>query len=87
MRVVKHWNRLPREVVDAPSVETLKSLLARPPWRNLRDQGERLEQGRRTLGEGGSGSVFNSIFEKAFHAKATFKANLFWTLTDISFTL
>ena len=24
MRVVKHWHRLPREVVDAPSLEALK---------------------------------------------------------------
>jgi len=24
MRVVKHWHRLPRDVVDAPSLETFK---------------------------------------------------------------
>ena len=26
-RVVTHWNRLPREVVDAPSLEALKARL------------------------------------------------------------
>ncbi|KFW01656.1 hypothetical protein N327_11723, partial [Fulmarus glacialis] len=29
VRVVKHWNRLPREVIDAPSLETIKVRLDR----------------------------------------------------------
>ncbi|KFW67429.1 hypothetical protein AS28_15037, partial [Pygoscelis adeliae] len=29
LRVVKHWHRLPREAVDAPSLETFKVRLDR----------------------------------------------------------
>jgi len=29
MRVVKHWNRLPSKVVEAPSLETFKASLDR----------------------------------------------------------
>ena len=30
LRVVRHWHRLPRDVVDVPSMETVKARLIRP---------------------------------------------------------
>ena len=30
VRVVRHWHRLPRDVVDAPSMETFKARLICP---------------------------------------------------------
>ncbi|KFV92047.1 hypothetical protein N326_12353, partial [Eurypyga helias] len=33
-RVLKHWNRLPREAVDAPSLEVFKARLDEA-WSNL----------------------------------------------------
>ncbi|KFW76555.1 hypothetical protein N305_03681, partial [Manacus vitellinus] len=29
LRVIRHWNRLPREVMDAPSLKTFKARLDR----------------------------------------------------------
>lgn len=37
MKVVRHWHRLPREAVDAPSLEVLEAGLDRP-WSNLGEQ-------------------------------------------------
>ncbi|KFV54986.1 hypothetical protein N341_11694, partial [Tyto alba] len=34
IRVVKHWNKLPREVIDAPSLEGFKARLD-GAWNNL----------------------------------------------------
>jgi len=30
--VVKHWHRFPREVVEAPSLETFKAILSNLVW-------------------------------------------------------
>ena len=44
-RMVRHWNGLPREAVDAPSLEAFKTLVSLTQWMSILPTGGGLELG------------------------------------------